>query len=921
MRPLKLCISAFGPYADKCTIDMSKLGEKGLYLITGNTGAGKTTIFDAIAFALYGEASGTNREATMLRSKYAAADCPTEVELTFSYRDKTYVIKRNPAYDRPKKNGDGFTPQKAEATLIYPNGKAVTKIKDVDMAIKNIMGIDRNQFSQIAMIAQGDFLKFLLAETKERQTIFRDIFKTGYYQKVQDSLKDEVSNLSRLIYELHNSIKQFIDSAVCEENIELFDELQLAKSNMIQTSEIPTLIEKILEYDDENYKKISEQISIFDKDLAEINILSGKVQNYIQTESLLKNKQNLYTEKFPVFEKLKHNFQELNKKSPELEELKKEYTVLENEFPKYEELEQLQNNTNNLLKQLEHSESVFKKNTENIKIENDKLCELKEELKSYSNLETKKADITLKIHKHRTTMSALEAFNHDFNEYTELLTELAKAQKDYTASAELADQLQNEYNLLNRAFLNEQAGLLALSLKDKCPCPVCGSVLHPTPAKLGNDAPTKEKLNQAKEIAETAQQKLNDLSLNSGKIKAAVNVKKSALTDSVKSVFGDIPLENAKSKYEKLEKELSSKLSNLNNQLNLINSSFKRAATLEKLIGEKEKQLQYLNSTISEIKDENLTLKTKLEEGKRQISEIVTKLKYKTKSDAIVEQKRLLSKIQQMKSAMENAENSYNDFNKLLTSLKAEIAQLEMQLKSFEKIDIAALQDKKTSITHKRNQLAEYQRNIFSRIDTNRFALEGIKSKSVKLTALEEKYSWIKSLCDTANGSLNGKEKIKLETYIQMTYFDRIINRANIRFMVMSEGQYEFSRYTGAKGGNSQSGLELEIIDHYNGSARSVKTLSGGEAFMASLSLALGLSDEIMSSAGGIKLDTMFIDEGFGTLDENSLEKAIKALSSLSEGNRLVGIISHVSELNQKIDKQIVVTKERSGGSKVKIIY
>ena len=921
MRPLKLCISAFGPYAGRCEIDMKKLGERGLYLITGDTGAGKTTIFDAITFALYGEASGNNREPSMLRSKYAEPDCPTEVELTFSYKDKIYTVKRNPAYERPKKRGDGFTPQDAEATLINPDGRVITKIKDVDLAIREIMGVDRNQFSQIAMIAQGDFLKLLLAETKDRQSIFREIFKTGYYRALEESLKNENSLLSRHCEEARNSVNQYISGAVCDENNHLYALLEKAKNFELPTPETIELIEKILEDDNENYQKITNKISIFDKELIETNNILSKAEGFEKTKALLSEKERLYTEKSPALVNLKNTLEAERKKLPIQEELQRELTTLEAQLTEYDELEAKTEAADKLTKWLNTADSALKENEKKLELNQKELESLKEELNSYKNIESKKAKATLERQKLQNNLSSCQNLIIGYNECLVLLKDLTAAQNEFNSWADLTQKSANEYSILYRTFLSEQAGILAGTLKEGLPCPVCGSFSHPTPAEVSQKAPTEAELNKAKEDFEANQQKTNSISLKAGKLKAELDTKKQAVKELIFSLFGDTPFEKAGEKAGSLEKQLKLELSSLNKELENLNKAIERQKALELDIPKKEEQLNSFRGSLTEMKAKILTNKARLDEGVLQIKALAEKLKFKTKEDALSRRSELIFKLKSMKTALENAESSYNDFDKMLDRVKTEAQQLKIQLESYEEIDLEAAKQKLSALTEEKNLLSKQQRIIFSRIATNKTALENIKSKSKDLISLEERKIWVKALADTASGGITGKEKIKLETYVQMAYFDRIINRANTRLMVMSEGQYELIRRTDAKGGNSQSGLELEVIDHYNTSLRSVKTLSGGEAFKASLCLAFGLSEEIMSSAGGIKLDTMFVDEGFGSLDENSLAQAIKALSSLSEGNRLVGIISHVSELKEKIDKQIVVTKEKTGGSSVKIVY
>lgn len=472
MRPIKLILSAFGPYAGRVELLLDRLGQSGLYLITGDTGAGKTTIFDAITFALYGEASGGSREPSMLRSKYADPATPTEVTLRFVYAGREYTVRRSPEYTRPARRGAGMVTQAAEAELTCPDGRVITRLREVNQALCGILGVDRQQFSQIAMIAQGDFLRLLLADTRDRQAIFREIFKTGRYQTLQERLKTE--------------------------------------------------------------------------------------------------------------------------------------------------------------------------------------------------------------------------------------------------SAALRQQ--------------------------------CDALRQRVEQSLGR-------------VRDAAGQPLDGL-----------------------------PPEDA-------------------------------------------------------------------------------------------------------------------------------LARTETLLAAAPEMDLAAQRERRAALADRRAELADRREQLRLRLAGNAAARDEAGAALTQLTRLEARWGWVRALADTAGGSLNGKEKVMLETYVQTAYFDRIVARANTRFMVMSAGQYELQRCRTADNNRSQSGLELEVVDHYNGTVRSVRTLSGGESFLASLALALGLSDEVQSSAGGIRLDTMFVDEGFGSLDEQALQQALQALASLTGGNRLIGLISHVAELKDRIDRQIVITKQRAGGS------
>lgn len=361
-------------------------------------------------------------------------------------------------------------------------------------------------------------------------------------------------------------------------------------------------------------------------------------------------------------------------------------------------------------------------------------------------------------------------------------------------------------------------------------------------------------------------------------------------------------------------------LTHIEEQLHDIEIRLARKRDLETLIPQREQNLNKLAHALSAAREELIRSESRREALKEQIDTLQEALLYSDTTAAEARRLALQAEAESLSNALKTAEEDYNACKTSLAGMDAAIQELSKLLEASEDVDMVAQQARSRELSKKRSETAEMQRSIHTRRTTNETALKNIQERAATLNELEAKYTWVRTLSNTVNGNLPGKEKIALETYIQMTFFDRILQRANVRFLVMSGGQYELKRRREAENNRSQSGLELDVIDHYNGSERSVKSLSGGESFKASLSLALGLSDEIQSAAGGIRLDTMFVDEGFGSLDEESLQQAIRALTGLTEGNRLVGIISHVVELREKIDKQIVVTKDKTGGSRVEIV-
>lgn len=920
MRPLKLKISAFGPYAGYTEIDMTKLGNNGLYLITGDTGAGKTTIFDAICFALYGKASGNNREGSMLRSKYANADVPTEVELSFENRNKTYHIKRNPEYMRKAKRGDGETKENANAELIMPDGEVITKEKLVNEKVKEIIGLDRNQFTQIAMIAQGDFMKLLLADTKDRQKIFRDIFKTHYYQSLQERLGKETRILSDEFKQLKQSIEQYINDLVCDEDSQYLNQLNEIKLNGATPLEVDELINAILSEDIKKNETLSNELKVCEDELVKLNNEKNLLEEYKRLNQEYTNK----TVEYHKYKELKQNILgqlEVQKaKTPLIEQRQKDIMAIEAQIDDYSNLGTIEAKINqarisveNLEKQIANSKVLETKL-------NSEIDNLKNELKTVKDAEVdkqkvinEKVDLTNKLQEYSQIVIDIKELKALEQQY-----ELAKAQ--YNKSSSDAMLAQEKYQHYNKVYLDSQAGIMASKLRDGMPCPVCGSLSHPHKATLLDASISEKEVKDAKEKSDKAQIIMTKDSERAGELKGNLETSQKKVLNNIPKAYQDKSLEEIPQIFNSLCKTISNELIKCDEMLNTITKAITRKGEIETLIPKKEELLNMAKETIALSHNKHASELVSIKMLEDQSQDLKTKLKYNNRQEAENAIKALKTEIDNHKEGLELIQKQHDECIKNLSVLSGSLEQLKLSLNKQIEIDEAGLEASLVQYTRQKDAILQKQKEIHARITRNEQAQKHIRVKSKDIATVENKWSWVKSLSDTANGTISGKEKVMLETYIQTTYFDRIINRANARFMIMTNGQYDLKRQDTAANMRAQSGLDLNVIDHYNGTERSVKTLSGGESFKASLSLALGLSDEIQSSAGGIKIDTMFVDEGFGSLDGESLNQAIQALTSLADGNRLVGIISHVSELKEKISNQIVVRKEKTGGSRVEII-
>lgn len=949
MRPLRLTMSAFGPYAGKTELSLEQLGTRGLYLVTGDTGAGKTTIFDAITFALFGEASGDSRTADMLRSKYADAGTPTQVELVFAYAGKTYKVRRSPEYERPAKRGDKLVTQKAEAELTLPDGRVMTGLKDVDARVQDILGVTRKQFSQIAMIAQGEFRRLLQANTKERMEIFRGIFKTEGYATLQQQLKNEASRSREHCAALQQSVQQYVSGLRCEAEDPLASRVELAREGRLPSDEILPLLEQLLARDkqeavmlEENLHRTEQQLDVLGQKLRDA---AARAERESQKKAVQENLEQAEQRQQAV----QSTAQEAQALLPQAEEAKRQKVILEQQLPRYEELEQKQadlRQTNQAIQRREKELSDTKKRLSTLAEE---LTVMQTEAGSLGDVSVALAEARHReeqLHLQKTTIQNLQ---RQLTDYGKLLDRLARAQEAYVAARETAEQRQAEYVHKNRAFLDAQAGILARDLTEGQPCPVCGSLHHPVLAEASAEAPDQAAVELAKQAADQASQETSEKSAAAAALRGQQESQEAALVEALRVQFvkaGEEELQTIDPRKQErsnvlivlalgvpmdvlqqqkhltyLIRTADDQLRTLSDQLKTLEKKQQRRRSLDKTIPEKlEKQkqttdeLQALEKTLAGETARRDALQTQI----RQLTEQLPFEDRKTVEEHI---QKLVQKAQEVEKQNEAARQALEDVQKQIEGLQGQKKTLEEQLLALPVCDVEALQAEQEAAQQKRSQLTEKQRQLAVYQNNHRSVRDNFSKQSQALTAAEHRYQWVKALYETASGTISGKEKITLETYIQTTYFDRILNRANVRLMVMSDGQYELKRRELPGNRKSQSGLDLDVIDHYNGSERSADTLSGGEAFLASLALALGLSDEVQASAGGIRMDTLFVDEGFGSLSENALELAMKALTGLSEGNRLVGIISHVSELKERIDRQIVVTKDRTGGSRAEIRY
>lgn len=940
MKPIKLVLSAYGPFPEKTEIDFEKLGSDGVFLISGPTGSGKTTIFDGICYALYGTASGNLRTPKMMRSTYAEADVKTFVELTFLSHEKEYRISRRPEQEVNKINGSGTTVRPSEVSLEILDGGSTVYIgkREVEEKIKEIIGIDANQFRQVTMIAQGEFLKVLNSTTEERMEIFSKVFKTGRYTLLQEELKLAVKKVSAEVAEIEDNLKRefnlvFTPGFVDQKNISLdveglaYEEKQsLLKKTHAEIKEkeieIIGLKEELTEEKDDSIKKLTNLDSIL-QHFSKLNEISKGLDGLEKEKGSIEEEQK-------TIPKLKSQIEDIISAISKLEALKPRYQKLETDRDKIlkqrEELYSQEEEISRLSKKHEEIEESLNLSKKTL-VEFEKILNTSDDVNTQINLSmnfqdsiSKAADVTKKIEK---TNIKLDEFSKKIKEN----------QIKYI-------NLKEEYNNMEVLYLKQQAGIIARDLEDGVPCPVCGSTSHPKPAGHADILYEKEDLDAKKRELETAEGVLNRAKQEASLLKGNRDTLEEELSKSIDLLDKSYEKQNDSFK-EKIE--------------DLVNASFEMSMANYLSISEiVQKDIQKLETKLSDIlacKEKYKSLKLKIDELEKESNEII-----RENSSKKEEYNRLSGEYNASKSAHETEikELEYEDLNGLdseienqktiLSANKEKIADIEKRVEKYfveyndlksQKQTLSSLvqgQDEDTvrqeyeeyihEIENLKNQINEVdaeQTEIISILKNISKALD-VYEKS--LPALEENknlFDQYSNLSATCSGELPGKAKIKLETFVQMSFLDRILNRANIRFLKMSEGRYMLNRDDEGDNKRSQTGLDLSVHDLSNNTYRSPKSLSGGESFQASLCLALGFADEIQYSAGGIQIETMFIDEGFGTLDNVALKNAVDSLVDLSKGNKLVGIISHVDELRERIDRGISIEKSSFKGSKVTI--
>lgn len=1038
MKPLKLTLSAFGPYAGTQVVDFTRFGGRGLFLIAGDTGAGKTTVFDGITYALFGEASGSVRGGDGLRSDFALPETDTFAELIFEHRGLVYTLRRSPEYERPKLRGEGVTKQPAYAELACPGGRTVSKVNEVTKAVEELLRIDRQQFKQLCMLAQGEFLKLLLASSGDRAEIFRRIFDTGIFSRIQKEFSNQVRKYNDDYTAVQNNIldncrrimpgedgpdqpnplgaalqtleqdgvnlapmlcglleRQIAQDAAAWEGL-IQDQERLGNQSrglavaLEAAKEVEKKREQLKEQigrrpEMERHKceieRLRTDLALAEKacelaaDHALISSARQQSEKNVNEEKLLESR---CAELSEAAERAAADYQEKQKLEPEKQRLEQESVTLQNLLPRYEQLALRRDSLKKAAEELERADAELKS-----------FASQAGALKTdYRNNEQESAT----LEGAEADFQKLTAYGRELGARLRELKELQALLKEFSGQKKIISEKQNEfdrltgeyadakaaYDLAEAHFLSAQAGIIAGRLINGQPCPVCGATEHPSPAVLSGGAPSQNELERLKNLRDERNALCGQSAKELEKVRASADsafqeLKRrcAALELQPESETLRLAIEETDERQEANSQAAAAafikaeRRKKLTEQLGFLREKLNHS---EQALSEKREQRSRLAETVSAEQAAEQTLAAaipadtpSLEHAQNKLNSLADKIGalHQAVRQARTDSEHTAQELKTCQGLLDNARRVNNEAAERLNSLEKafrerlsqhgfadetefnkvrrqpqQISGMRQQTDALATIcrewedcirrlnaetegkdgDSSLIEKELEEIRLQTSQLLQTSGLLKGRVGCNSRILTELREKINQADAIEKQLLCVRILADTANGSLKGKKKLQLEMYVQAAYFDSILIEANRRFCRMTDGRYELLR-SDDQTSLTDRGLELDVLDHYTGKPRSVKSLSGGESFKASLALALGLSDVVQRRAGGVSIDTMFVDEGFGSLDSQSLETAINTLNELTGSDRLVGIISHVGDLRDRIDRQIIVQKTPRGST------
>ena len=875
MKPIQLVLSAFGPYVKRTVIDFSALGEEGLFLIAGDTGAGKTTIFDAISFALYGEASGgkEKRKSKSFHSDYVSDQTETYVELTFRHRGETWWIRRNLEYQRPaKKKKDGMettTRQAADAQMRNEDtGEEILRMDDVNRRVRELLGLTQDQFTQTVMIAQGDFLKILTASSDERKKLFRDLFHTNLYVDLQSRLQEK----NRACADEQKALEQVILSAEgkIDPEAEFAErEILLSYCGQIQhTDALCALLARLIEQE----KAAQEQARAQKKEAADqIGALIAAV-----TEG----------------ERVNRDFADWESKKTRLAALTAGQGEIDAQRAALAAARRAQ--------QLETDEALMRRTRRDMDAQRTALSEaqaaLEQAEKALPEAETRMKEAESRggeIHALLAQAKQMEDCLPVLGEVERLKAALDTQKRELQRLTEDSSRAQAAYTAAQNSYYLSQAGLLARELKAGQPCPVCGSTAHPCPAQITPETVTRQALEQAAQRRETAEKAQSDAATRLAANQAALDEREDRLR--ALKIGADETRQRLAARIDAAHQAAADRQREIDAARSAYQALDKRKTAAQSAVDAAQKQLAAL--------EKDLRAQTEAFEQKRAAHGFEDEASYR------------LAK--RTNADIERLDREIRNYDEQKRTLAAQTHELEDKLSGRQRTDLAALQNRRAAALDRQAKAENAEKAMVRKLTLHESAEREIRQANAAIQKKRGKWQIIQELytCCAGIAAGNPRAKLTFEAYVQQYYFRFVVAAANKRLTRLTDGMFTLRVMREAANRVSQSGLDLEVLDRSTGQARDVSTLSGGESFLASLALALGLSDAVQSQSGQIRMDAMFIDEGFGSLDENALRSSIDVLLELADGKRLIGIISHVQELEERIDKQIVVTKTPNGST------
>lgn len=925
MKPNILKLTAFGPYTGTVTVDFSVFGESGLFLITGDTGAGKTMLFDAIAYALYGTASGSGRDDTMLRSKQADAKTATEVELSFTCHGEMYRVRRVLGRERIKRDGKREFARSGECELWMPDGSVLTRASEVDGAVRYAVGLDAAQFRQCAMIAQGEFLHLLYAKTEERLALFRNLFATDVYRSLTETLSADTAKARAEMDNAETVLRQCARGFLTPAEYPERDSFAVYQAEPTPYADVfPDAVDGLLRWcltrgealdthiaqAETTRTTVLAQIAQAESDArmaAEYEKAKQSAEMAVAAAKAAAERMDVLVQKKPHIDAVVARHRELSALCPLLEAIaggkteiaaaKRTRTDIQTVLARRErEVARCEKRCMATEEQLAAARGAEKQSLEN--------------RERYQTLSGKVRELT--------------GISASAKRWQEQLSLWHTACAAYETAREAYDSADARYRALEKRYLDGQAGILARSLTEGEPCPVCGSRTHPAPAICTDEIPSAEGLDNERALREKKQRVCAEKSDAAGRIRGICEGQAATFASAYRAFAGtdaafswDTLPEAVCASVMTALSEKTAELSALQKNIEADEALARTVKTLEKRIADERQRLEEQKSALTEDRERAKAAEASIAAAEKHVAALTAQAPAG------------YSDIDTVRAALTTIEQETDGYNRALSeetarretaerekaALCAAADTLSQKLSDSMADRLPALREREAQITSALDSLRHSRAAIDAACSVNEARAGELRAAYENCRMTAERYSMCKRLSDTASGSLNGIEKLSLETYAQLRLFDEVVRRANVRLFAMTGGRYELRRQMEAENKRSKTGLGLDVVDHYSGTLRNVRTLSGGEAFKASLALALGLADETESASGGVRIEAMFIDEGFGSLDAASLDSAIDTLNRLTDGTRLCGIISHVDALKERIERQIQVKRSKTESS------